>query len=86
MAFVIQLNQGGFLMKVNALEEAGKEITTKIDSPDVTGEMPALEKYIEAYEQLKELLMAYKELVQEDAQRLKSAQTALTFAESQIIR
>lgn len=86
MAFVIQLNQAGFQMKVNAMENAGKEITTKADRPDLTGEMPTLEKYIETYGKLQEVMKKYQELIIEDAERLKSAQTALTYAESQIIK
>jgi type VII secretion effector (TIGR04197 family) len=86
MAFVIQLNQAGFQMKVNAMETAGKEITTKADKPDLTGEMPTLEKYIETYEKLQKVMKSYQELIVEDATRLKGAQTALTFAESQIIK
>jgi hypothetical protein len=86
MAFVIQLNQAGFQMKVNAMETAGKEITTKADKPDLTGEMPTLEKYIETYEKLQKVMKSYQELIVEDATRLKGAQTALTVAESQIIK
>lgn len=86
MAFVIQLNQAGFQMKVNAMATAGKDITTKADRPEMTGEMPTLQKYIETYGKLQEVIKAYQELVEVDAQRLQSAQAALTFAESQIIK
>lgn len=36
----------------------------------LTGVMPALEKYIETYKQMNELMKAYKELIEEDVKRL----------------
>lgn len=86
MSLLIQLKQVEFQMKVNGFSDTGDKITTEVERPELTGEMPALEKYIDTYEQLNELLSAYKELVKEDGVRLKSAQAALTFAESQILK
>lgn len=86
MSFLIQLTQAGFQMKVSAFADTGDKITTKVERTKLTGEMPTLEKYLDTYEQLNELLSAYKELIKEDAIRLKSAQAALTFAESQILK
>lgn len=86
MANVIELNQSGFQTKVTAMEQAGKNITTKVSMPELTGEMPALEKYIQTYGRLQEALNEYKALIEEDVQRLKGAQTSMTFAESQIIK
>ncbi|OYO51532.1 hypothetical protein C8E03_106220 [Lachnotalea glycerini] len=86
MANIIQLNQSGFLLKVNAMEKAGQDITEKVNKPEITGNMPTLQKYLETYDKIQEALTAYKELIEEDTKRLKSAQVAMTLAESQIIK
>jgi protein subunit release factor A len=86
MAQEIQLQQEGFLMKVNAMENAGREIATNVDKPQITGNMPALQKYIDTYENIQKVLQAYQQLINQDAEKLKSAQEALTVAESQIIK
>lgn len=86
MAQEIELQQAGFLMKVTAMEQAGQEISTRVEHPQITGDMPALHKYIDTFENIQKVLGAYQELIRQDTKRLKSAQAALTFAESQIIK
>ncbi|GEM_PF-1117795 len=86
MANIIELNQSGFQAKITSMEQSGKNITTKVNMPELTGEMPALEKYIQTYGSLKDMFKEYKALVEEDVKRLKGAQDAMTYAESQLIK
>lgn len=44
------------------------------------------QKYIATYENIQKVLRAYQELIEQDAEQLKSVQSSFTYAESQMIK
>ncbi len=82
----IKLNNIGFHLKVTAMEVAGHNMEDNVNIPEVTGNMKTLQKYLESYSELLQMLNLYKTLIEEDVRQLRKAQKAIVSVESQLLK
>lgn len=82
----IKLNNIGFNLKVSAMEIAGHNIEDSVNIPEITGNVKTLQKYLESYSELLQILNLYKTLIEEDVRQLRRTQKAIVSVESQLLK
>ncbi len=83
---LISLRRTDYFLKVTSLSEAENGLQTQGDQPEISGNMKALEEFLKTYKDMSEILESYKNLLQEDVIKIRSAGTTMITAEQFLLR
>lgn len=83
---MIYLQQMNYFLEVGSLSSAETSFVAQAEQPEITASMSSLEEFLKTYENITTLMETYKQMLQEDVDRLRGAGSALVSAEQLLLR
>lgn len=83
---LISIQEQQYHNQINGVKSAINQVDAVNQKPEMTADMLTLSKLLETYDRMAQILLRYKEMLQNDAEQMRCASDTMMLAEADLLK